>query len=81
MSTATSKPASGATRVKPDVNRLRASLNAPVPNQAGEAVKPGETYDEAFQRLPVMQIRPYDNNPRVRANPSYRELKESIRST
>lgn len=44
-------------------------------------MKPGDTYDEAFQRLPVMQIKRYDYNPRVKANPAYLELKDSIRST
>lgn len=66
---------------KPDVLALRASMNAPIPNQGTAGIKPGDNYDEAFQRLPVMQIKRYDYNPRVKANPAYVELKDSIRST
>ena len=66
---------------KIDIAALRESLNAPIPNQGALGIRPGDTFDEAFQRLPTAQIRQYENNPRSRDNPAYLELKESIRST
>ena len=64
-----------------DIATLRESLNAPIPNQGAVGIRPGDNLDEAFQRLPITQIKQYDHNPRTRTNPAYLELKESIRST
>jgi ParB family protein of integrating conjugative element (PFGI_1 class) len=66
---------------KVDLAALRESLNTPIPNQGAAGIRPGDHFDEAFQRLPTTQIKQYDHNPRTRANPAYLELKESIRST
>ncbi len=47
---------------------------------AAAGIKRGDEFDGARLLLPVMQILPYDRNPRRSINPKYDEIKESIRA-
>jgi len=47
---------------------------------AAAGLKRGDDIDGARILVPVMQIRPYDRNPRKSINPKFDEIKESIRA-
>lgn len=56
-------------------NRLNVSVQ-----DAAAGIRRGDEFDGARMLVPVMQIRPYDRNPRRSINPKFDEIKESIRA-
>ncbi len=59
---------------------LRDRLTLPGPEDAAVGLKRGDDLDGARILVPVLQIRPYDRNPRRAINPHFEEIKASIRA-
>ena len=59
---------------------LRDRLTLPGPQDAAAGLKRGDDLDGARILVPVLQIRPYDRNPRRAINPHFEEIKASIRA-
>ncbi|HRH79648.1 MAG TPA: ParB N-terminal domain-containing protein [Thiobacillaceae bacterium] len=59
---------------------LRDRLTLPGPEDAAVRLKRGDDLDGARILVPVLQIRPYDRNPRRAINPHFEEIKASIRA-
>ena len=59
---------------------LRDRLTLPGPEDAAVGLKRGDDLDGARILVPVLQIRPYDRNPRRAINPHFDEIKASIRA-
>jgi len=59
--------------------RLQNRLNI-AGQDAAAGIRRGDEFDGARILVPVMQIRPYDRNPRRSINPKFDEIKESIRA-
>jgi ParB family protein of integrating conjugative element (PFGI_1 class) len=60
--------------------RLRDRLTLPGPSDAATGLKRGDDLNGARILVPVLQIRPYDRNPRRAINPHFEEIKASIRA-
>ncbi len=60
--------------------KLRDRLALPGPEDAAVGLKRGDDLDGARILVPVLQIRPYDRNPRRAINPHFEEIKSSIRA-
>lgn len=60
--------------------KLRDRLTLPGPGDAAAGLKRGDDLDGARILVPVLQIRPYDRNPRRAINPHFEEIKVSIRA-
>jgi hypothetical protein len=60
--------------------KLRDRLTLPGPEDAAAGLKRGDDLDGARILVPVLQIRPYDRNPRRAINPHFEEIKASIRA-
>ncbi len=54
-------------------------LHVPRPKGSGELI-PDKDYEGSLIPVYVMQIKPYDRNPRREKNPKFGEIKESIRT-
>lgn len=59
--------------------RARLALNADRPNNAATDLRIGDDMDGSTMSLPSKEIRLYDKNPRRSVNPSYDEIRESIK--
>ena len=59
---------------------LRDRLTLSGPEDAAAGLKRGDDLDGARILVPVLQIRPYDRNPRRAINPHFEEIKTSIRA-
>jgi ParB family protein of integrating conjugative element (PFGI_1 class) len=62
------------------LQKLRDRLTLPGPEDAAAGLKRGDDLDGARILVPVLQIRPYDRNPRRAINPHFEEIKASIRA-
>ncbi len=60
--------------------RLHTRLTLPGPVDAAAGLQRGDDLDGARILVPVLDIRPYDRNPRRALNPCYDEIKASIRA-
>ncbi len=60
--------------------KMRDRLALPGPEDAAAGLKRGDDLDGARILVPVLQIRPYDRNPRRAINPHFEEIKASIRA-
>lgn len=60
--------------------KLRDRLTLPGPEDAAAGLKRGDDLDGARILVPVLQIRPYDRNPRRVINPHFEGIKVSIRA-
>ena len=60
--------------------KLHDRLTLPGPGNAAAGLKRGDDLDGARILVPVLQVRPYDRNPRHAINPHFEEIKASIRA-
>jgi len=60
--------------------RARLALAVDRPGNAAGDLKVGDELDGSTMVLPVDAIRTYDKNPRLRENPKYLSIKESVRA-
>jgi ParB family protein of integrating conjugative element (PFGI_1 class) len=60
--------------------RLHTRLTLPGPADAAAGLQRGDDLDGARILVPVLDIRPYDRNPRRALNPRFDEIKASIRA-
>ena len=60
--------------------RLHTRLTLPGPADAAASLHRGDDLDGARILVPVLDIRPYDRNPRRALNPRFDEIKASIRA-